>query len=132
MSLLTTIATKAPKELQKETIKQETQRLLDQLDELQNKLYAVGKQAVLVILQGMDASGKDGAIKKVLGKLNPLGMQAFSFKVPTAEEAAHDFLWRIHQKVPAKGMIHAFNRSHYESVLITRVQGLCDDATAHY
>jgi PPK2 family polyphosphate:nucleotide phosphotransferase len=130
MPQLTTLSTKAPDELYKKQIKEETKELLWQLDELQNRLYASGKLAVLVIIQGMDASGKDGAIKKVFGTLNPLGVRAFSFKAPTEEEKAHDFLWRIHQKTPAKGQIHLFNRSHYEDVLITRVHGWCDDATA--
>lgn len=130
MLRLADLPTKAPKELDKDQIKEETQGLLDRLDELQNRLYASSKYAVLVIFQGMDASGKDGAIKKVLRSLNPMGVFAFSFKAPTNEEKAHDFIWRIHQKTPAKGMIHAFNRSHYEDVLITRVHGWCDDATA--
>jgi len=130
MLRLDDLSTKAPKELDKSQIKEETQGLLDRLSELQNRLYASSKYAVLVIFQGMDASGKDGAIKKVLSSLNPMGVHAFSFKAPTDEEKAHDFLWRIHLKAPAKGMIHAFNRSHYEDVLITRVHGWCDDATA--
>jgi PPK2 family polyphosphate:nucleotide phosphotransferase len=83
-----------------------------------------------VIIQGMDASGKDGAIKNVFGGLNPQGIAVTSFKAPTAEELAHDFLWRIHRHVPARGMIHVFNRSHYEDVLITRVHGLCDNTMA--
>lgn len=124
------ISTKAPKELDKKAVKEETEQLAGELDGLQNVLYAEGKQAVLVVLQGMDASGKDGAIKKVFGRLNPQGIKVESFKAPTAEEMAHDFLWRIHRHAPAKGMIHLFNRSHYEDVLITRVHGWCDAATA--
>jgi len=131
MSRLVNLPTRAPAEVNKDQIKEATKELLLELDELQNRLYASSSHAVLVIFQGMDASGKDGAIKKVLGKLNPLGVHAFAFKAPTEIEKAHDFLWRIHLKTPIKGMIHAFNRSHYEDVLITRVHGWCDDETAH-
>jgi PPK2 family polyphosphate:nucleotide phosphotransferase len=130
MSVLKEISTKAPKELDKKETKEATARLLKELDELQNLLYAESRRAVLVILQGMDASGKDGAINKVFGELNPQGIAVKSFKTPTEEELHHDFLWRIHSEAPAKGMIRLFNRSHYEDVLITRVHGWCDDATA--
>lgn len=130
MNLLKDISTKAPGELDKKQTKEETARLLKELNELQNVLYAESKHSVLVILQGMDASGKDGAIKKVLGQLNPQGVVVTSFKTPTEEELKHDFLWRVHQHAPAKGMIGVFNRSHYEDVLITRVHGWCDDITA--
>ena len=127
---LTQIDTKAPKELDKKEIKEQTQKLLKQLDELQYLLYAEGKHSVLVILQGMDASGKDGAINDVFGQLNPQGVSVKSFKVPTQEELGHDFLWRIHQNTPTKGVIKIFNRSHYEDVLVTRVHGWCDDEMA--
>jgi len=130
MARLLQVATKAPRELEKEVVKQQTKMLLKSLDELQNLLYAEGKHSVLIILQGMDASGKDGAIKNVFGAMNPQGVKVQSFKVPTEEERAHDFLWRIHQHAPAKGMIQVFNRSHYEDVLVTRVHGWCNDATA--
>ena len=93
-------------------------------------MYAEGQHALLVIIQGMDASGKDGAIRNVFGKLNPQGVEVKSFKVPTAEEAAHDFLWRVHQHAPSKGIIQIFNRSHYEDVLVTRVHKWIDDQTA--
>jgi PPK2 family polyphosphate:nucleotide phosphotransferase len=130
MAVLDEIATRAPREFDKKETKEETAKLLKELDEQQNLLYAQAKNSVLVILQGMDASGKDGAIKKVLGPLNPQGVVVTSFKTPTEEELKHDFLWRVHQHAPAKGMIAAFNRSHYEDVLVTRVHGWCDDATA--
>src|SRR5215203_1614053 len=130
MNRLSQIGTKAPKELDKKPAKEETEKLLKQLDELQNLLYAESKHSILVILQGMDASGKDGAINKVLGQLNPQGISVTSFKVPTEEELKHDFLWRIHQHTPAKGMIQIFNRSHYEDVLVTRVHGWCNDEMA--
>ena len=130
MATLDKISTRAPKDLDKQQTKDETLGLLKEINELQNVLYAEGKHSVLVILQGMDASGKDGAIKKVLGQLNPQGVMVTSFKVPSEEELKHDFLWRIHQHTPGKGMIAVFNRSHYEDVLVTRVHKWCDDKTA--
>jgi PPK2 family polyphosphate:nucleotide phosphotransferase len=123
-------STRAPKEYKKEEIKSLTANLLVELDELQNLLYAEAKHSVLVIIQGMDASGKDGVIKNVLGSLNPQGVTVKSYKAPTAEELSHDFLWRIHAHAPAKGYMQVFNRSHYEDVLITRVHKWIDDATA--
>ena len=125
------ISTRAPEHLDKKEIKEKTTRILEELDALQNLLFAESKHAVLVIFQGMDASGKDGAVKNVLGSLNPLGVRVQPFKAPTAEELAHDFLWRIHAHTPAKGMIQVFNRSHYEDILITRVHKWCDDETAY-
>ena len=130
MSTLSDISTRAPKDFDKKETKEATAGLLKELDELQYLLFAERKHAVLVVLQGVDASGKDGAIRNVFGQLNPQGVQVHSFKVPTEEELAHDFLWRIHQHTPAKGTIQIFNRSHYEDVLVTRVHGWCDDATA--
>ncbi len=94
-----------------------TQKLID----LHDLLYAEQKHALLILLQGMDAAGKDGTIKHVMSGVNPSGCTVTSFKVPTAEEAAHDFLWRIHKAVPQKGYIGIFNRSQYEDVLVTRV-----------
>ena len=130
MHRLSQISTKAPKELDKKLTKEETAGLLKRLDELQTLLYAESRHAVLVVLQGMDASGKDGAIKKVFGQLNPQGVKVQSFKVPTEQELKHDFLWRIHQHTPEKGILQVFNRSHYEDVIVTRVHGWCNDATA--
>lgn len=130
MSTLSEISTKSPQDCDKKETKGQTAAMLEELDELQNLLYAENKHSVLVVLQGMDASGKDGAIRKVFGFLNPQGVQVRSFKAPTEEELSHDFLWRIHQHAPSKGMIQIFNRSHYEDVLITRVHGWCNDATA--
>ncbi|MEM9442078.1 MAG: polyphosphate kinase 2 family protein [Pseudomonadota bacterium] len=92
--------------------------------ELQNRLYAEGKQALLIVLQATDTGGKDSTIRKVLGPINPQGVEVTSFKAPSSVELAHDYLWRIHQAVPAKGMIGVFNRSHYEDVLIVRVHDL--------
>lgn len=130
MPMLKDTSTRAPKELDKQQTKQRTEDLKTTLNELQNLLYAEGKHSVLIVIQGMDASGKDGAIKNVFGGLNPQGISVKPFKTPTAEELDHDFLWRIHQHTPAKGMIQIFNRSHYEDVLITRVHGWCNDETA--
>lgn len=124
------IDTKAPSSFDKKETKERTQKITKELSELQNVLYAESKHAVLVVIQGMDASGKDGLIRHVFGNLNPQGVTVQSFKVPTAEELAHDFLWRIHLHVPAKGMIQLFNRSHYEDILVTRVHKLIDDDTA--
>jgi PPK2 family polyphosphate:nucleotide phosphotransferase len=92
-----------------------------ELSGLQELLYAAGTHAVLMILQGMDTSGKDGAVRSVLMNVNPQGCRVESFKVPTEEDLAHDFLWRVHKVTPGKGMLGVFNRSHYEDVLIARV-----------
>ena len=124
------IDTRAPKQFDKEKTKKDIEEMLVAMDDLQNLLYAESKHSLLVIIQGMDASGKDGAIRNVFGKLNPQGVEVKSFKVPTDEEAAHDFLWRIHQHTPKKGMIQIFNRSHYEDILVTRVHKLIDDGIA--
>ncbi|MBA2249541.1 MAG: polyphosphate kinase [Chitinophagaceae bacterium] len=128
--ILKKISTRADKDLNKQDIKEKTKGILSKLNALQNLLYAEGKHALLVIIQGMDASGKDGAIKNVFGTLNPQGVIVKSFKTPSPEEMSRDFLWRIHQHVPARGMIEIFNRSHYEDILITRVHKWCDDETA--
>lgn len=124
------ISTRAPKEMDKAVTKEKTAKLVEELDDLQNLLFAEGKHSVLVVIQGMDGSGKDGVIRNVLGNMNPQGVTVQSFKAPTAKELSHDFLWRIHQHAPAKGMIQVFNRSHYEDILITRVHKWCDDETA--
>ena len=130
MGMLSEISTRAPKELDKKETKAETEKMQGELCDLQNVLYAENKHSILIILQGMDASGKDGAIKKVFSNVNPQGVSVRSFKAPTELELSHDFLWRVHQNAPAKGMIMIFNRSHYEDVLITRVHKWCDDKTA--
>jgi PPK2 family polyphosphate:nucleotide phosphotransferase len=101
-----------------------TREQISRLEDLHDRLWAEARNAVLVVLQGIDASGKDGAIRKVMTAFNPQGCYVASFKVPTAEEAAHDFLWRVHKRVPGKGEIAIFNRSHYEEVLIVRVHEL--------
>lgn len=113
--------------LDKETGEEKLKKLSAELTRLQELLYAAGQHSVLIVLQGRDTSGKDGTIKTVMGPLNSLGCQVASFKVPTAEELAHDFLWRIHQKTPGKGEITIFNRSHYEDVLVVRVHKIVPD-----
>ena len=123
-------STRAPKALDKEETKAKTAKLLEELDDLQNLLYAESKHSVLVIIQGMDGSGKDGLVRDVFGKLNPQGVMVKSFKAPTAEELSHDFLWRIHEHTPSKGMMQVFNRSHYEDIIVTRVHKWCNDKQA--
>ncbi|OKP96322.1 PPK2 family polyphosphate kinase [Paenibacillus sp. P46E] len=98
-------------------------KLKERLAELQDILFAQKKHSLLVILQGMDSSGKDGTVKHIFSGINPQGFMVTSFKKPSLEEEAHDFLWRVHMKTPPKGYIAAFNRSHYEDVLVPRVHG---------
>lgn len=102
----------------------------EQLTEYQEKLFAGKKHGVLILFQGMDCSGKDGVVKKALAGLNPQGFRAESFKRPTEEEASHDFLWRAHKVVPAKGYIASFNRSYYEDVLVNRAHKRIDKREA--
>ena len=108
----------------KESALEHVGKLTRRMDELQEALYAERKRALLVVLQGRDTSGKDGTIRKVFGPLNPEALVITSFKVPTAIELAHDFLWRVHQAVPPRGSVGIFNRSHYEDVLAVRVHHL--------
>jgi PPK2 family polyphosphate:nucleotide phosphotransferase len=98
--------------------------LTDRLAELQELLFADGRRRLLVVLQGMDTAGKDGAIKDVFGPLDPLGVHVASFKKPSESELAHDYLWRVHAHVPGDGEVTIFNRSHYEDVLVVRVHDL--------
>ncbi|MEM8862157.1 MAG: polyphosphate kinase 2 family protein [Chloroflexota bacterium] len=112
----------------RKTAEDEFKDLRKELMDLQFRLYAEGKQKLLVVLQALDAGGKDSTIRKVFRGVNPQGVQVASFKAPTKEELAHDYLWRIHQHVPAAGMIGVFNRSHYEDVLIVRVQDIVPEA----
>ena len=102
----------------------ELQHLSDELSELQELMTAAQHHSLLIILQGMDTSGKDGTIRHVLSHVNPQGCEVHSFKAPTQEELSHDFLWRIHKVTPPKGIIGIFNRSHYEDVLVVRVHKL--------
>ncbi|HEY7635696.1 MAG TPA: PPK2 family polyphosphate kinase [Gemmatimonadales bacterium] len=103
-------------------------QLTSRMDELQTALNAEAKRAVLVVLQGRDTAGKDGTIRSVFGPLNPQGVTVTSFRVPTALELSHDFLWRVHLAVPPKGTVGIFNRSHYEDVLVVRVHQLVPEA----
>ncbi len=121
--------TKADDELQDATDKE-----VERLSDLQKVLYADGRYAVLIVLQGRDASGKDGTIRKVFAACNPQGCQVSSFGVPTEFERRHDYLWRVHQQVPPRRMIGIFNRSHYEDIIIPRVHGSLpkDEWTARY
>lgn len=112
----------------REAIIAATEALLDRLAALQDAFHADGRQALLLVLQGRDASGKDGVIKTVYGAFNPTGVSVAAFGPPTPYERQHDFLWRIHQKVPMRGMIGVFNRSHYEDVLAVRVRGLAQES----
>ncbi len=112
----------------------ELTKLGDTLAKQQELLYAAQTHSVLLVLQGLDTSGKDGTISHVMSHVNPQGCAVASFKVPTPEEAAHDFLWRIHKQTPGRGSITIFNRSHYEDVLVTRVHKLvsADEITRRY
>jgi PPK2 family polyphosphate:nucleotide phosphotransferase len=102
----------------------ELESQVEELGRLQHLLYAENRRALLIILQGMDTSGKDGTIRHVMSGMSPLGVQVKAFKAPSEEELAHDFLWRVHRAVPPRGFIGIFNRSHYEDVLVVRVHEL--------
>jgi PPK2 family polyphosphate:nucleotide phosphotransferase len=104
-----------------------TVELTEDIARLQEKLYAARDQKLLLILQGMDTSGKDGTIRALFAQINPMGLHATGFVAPTDKEKAHDFLWRVHARVPGKGEIGIFNRSHYEDVLVPRISGDLDD-----
>lgn len=106
------------------SVKDKLEKYNQRLRELQYLLYAEGKRSLLICLQGLDTSGKDGTINHVLGAMNPQGTRVHGFKAPSREEAAHDFLWRIEQRAPTRGEVVIFNRSHYEDVLVVRVHNL--------
>ena len=106
----------------------ELEKLNAKLEELQEVLYAEGKHKVLIVLQAMDTGGKDGVIRRVFDGVNPQGVRVEPFKVPTEEELAHDYLWRVHKVVPGKGEMVIFNRSHYEDVLVVRVHNIVPPA----
>lgn len=103
-------------------------KVIERFDQLQELLFAEHKHSVLVVLQAMDAAGKDSTIREVFGPLNAQGCHVFNFKAPNDVERDHDFLWRIHKVVPPRGYIHVFNRSHYEDVVVVRVKGLVEKA----
>ncbi len=115
-------------DLDRKDAEEQFQHLAREIDELQELLYAASTHSLLVVLQGMDTSGKDGTIRKVFHRVDPLGTRVKSFKTPTEEELAHDFLWRVHQNAPCRGEIGIFNRSHYEDVLIVRVHNLVPES----
>ena len=110
--------------LEKEEAEKQTKRLRERIDELQYLLFAEAKHAVLLILQGVDASGKDGVIRRVFAGVNPQGVRVVSFKAPVGAELQHDYLWRIHAVLPPRGTIGVFNRSHYEDIVTVGVLGL--------
>jgi PPK2 family polyphosphate:nucleotide phosphotransferase len=124
---LSEIPTRSPKHFEKEEIKKWTIDIVEKIGELQNMLYAERKQSILLVLQGMDGSGKDGTTRALFQSCSPAGVQVYSFKKPSEEEFAHDFLWRVHKQAPEKGIIQVFNRSHYEDILIQYVHGWIDD-----
>lgn len=107
---------------------EEFKQLRREFEELQNRLYAEGKHKLLIVFQAMDAGGKDGTIRAVFQRVDPQGIQCTSFKAPTHDDLAHDFLWRVHKAVPGTGMIGVFNRSHYEDVLVVRVNRLVPES----
>jgi PPK2 family polyphosphate:nucleotide phosphotransferase len=111
----------------KEDATEDMAKDLERLAVLQERLYAESKHGLLIVLQGIDAAGKDGTVTHVMSGFNPAGVNVTSYKVPNATELAHDYLWRIHQHTPARGEISIFNRSHYEDVLVVRVHGFAPE-----
>jgi len=118
--------TESPKNVDRKTTEAETEILKEKMAELQTLLFAEKKHSLLIVLQGMDAAGKDGTIKHVFSSMNPMGVNVKAFKEPTEEERAHDFLWRVYPHTPAKGMIEIFNRSQYEDILVPTVHKTLD------
>jgi PPK2 family polyphosphate:nucleotide phosphotransferase len=125
---LSEIRTDSPKEVSRQDAEGAFAKLESELFELQDLQWGARQHSVLIVLQGMDTAGKDGAIKHVAGCLNPRGVSVVSFGVPTKEELEHDFLWRVHRQTPRKGETAFFNRSHYEDVLVVRVNKLAPDS----
>ncbi|MFC6790421.1 polyphosphate kinase 2 family protein [Methylobacterium komagatae] len=121
---LARIDTRADGGLDKAWAEAELRTLRDRISDQQEKLYAERRRSLLIVLQAIDTGGKDGTVRAVLKGVNPQGCTVSSFKVPSAEEMDHDFLWRYHRRVPGRGMIGVFNRSHYEDVLVVRVKNL--------
>lgn len=125
---LDALPTKVDGDLKEKDAEKETEKLLARLDELQEVLFAESKKSLLIVLQAMDTGGKDSTIRSVLGPLNPQGVRVWNFKAPTPLELNHDFLWRVHKRVPGDGYIGVFNRSHYEDVLVVRVKSLVPES----
>ena len=129
---LSKIDTFPPGDSHKAKTKKSLKKLRKELFQLQNKFYADGRYSILIILQGVDASGKDGTIRHAFSSMNPQGVQVKSFKKPTEDERQHDFLWRIYPHFPEKGMIKIFNRSYYEDILVPSVEKtLSEDVLKH-
>ncbi len=126
MMNLSKTSTEPDKDIDKKKTEEETLDLYKQQAPLQNLLYAEKKHSLLIILQGMDAAGKDGTIKHAFSSMNPMGIEVKAFKAPTDEEKNYDFLWRVHPHTPAKGMVQIFNRSHYEDILVPTVHKSLD------
>ncbi len=126
MKSISDISTRSPDGIKKKEAKKELKTLHRRIFSLQNLFYAEGKHALLIILQGMDTSGKDGTIRHVFSCINPQGCRVKSFKTPTEEEKRHDFLWRVYPEFPEKGMFQIFNRSYYEDILFPVVHHLID------
>lgn len=124
---LNQLSTTPPEYTDIQALKSETERYVKRIADLQEALMAEQKNSMLIILQGTDSSGKDGTVKHVFTGINPSGVHVTSWKVPTADEYAHDYLWRIHKEVPPRGKIHIFNRSHYEDILVPSVHNLFPD-----
>jgi len=122
-------STRAPETVNKEKTKDTVGILKGRIREFQKILYAEGKRSLLIVLQGVDASGKDGLIADAFNGLNPLGVRVAAFKAPSTLERSHDFLWRIHAEAPVRGMIQIFNRSHYEDILVPSVDKTLDEKT---
>lgn len=124
------LAERDPREtlgLEKDAGKERRRDLTGRIDELQYRLHAEGTRALLFVLQGLDASGKDGVIRRVFSGVNPQGIRVVAFKAPVGEELRHDYLWRIHRALPERGTLGVFNRSHYEDIATVRVRGLAPE-----
>lgn len=120
---LNKISTKAPSGYDKRKIKAKTEQMLNEISDLQIKMNAAKQTSLLIVLQGLDASGKDGTIRRIFSTVSPFGVSLKAFSKPTTLEYTYDFLWRVHREVPAKGMIKIFNRSHYEDILVPTIEG---------
>ncbi len=125
---LTSFATDDDGGFEQKATQEATKALVDRMVELQELMYAEGKHSLMIVLQAMDAAGKDSVIRNVFGPVNAQGLNVASFKAPTPIELAHDYLWRVHAVTPRKGTITVFNRSHYEDVLVVRVRGLAPES----
>ena len=126
MGILNDISTRAPKDWDESKIKDEIDDLQDRIKDLQRKFAANKSRALLIVLQGMDAAGKDSGVRGTFSGINPSGIEVYSFKKPSEKEFSHDYLWRVNAQLPSKGMIKIFNRSHYEDILVPSVYGYID------